>query len=192
MTRSCGTCRFGEATDIANVVGCGNSASQFNGWPMGIDGCCEKWAPKVETTAAPLISLNAEGPWPDVVQFLTGDGTFRPVPPLDGRAYRVCVMPERLADYEELARSGRLYKLYDRQDLHEGQAWVQQAWRIVLGLPPAPSVVDEKDVGRAYRLLARERHPDAGGSHESMVELVAAYEAALRDIGYTPSAEWPG
>ncbi len=35
-------------------------------------------------------------------------------------------------------------------------------------------------VRRAYRRLARSSHPDAGGREEEFVELVSAYEQALR------------
>lgn len=57
-----------------------------------------------------------------------------------------------------------------------------RTWREVLGLDGAgPRTVEQ--VESAYRRLARERHPDAGGSHEAMLELNAAREAALREVG---------
>lgn len=43
----------------------------------------------------------------------------------------------------------------------------------VLGLRPGVSVAQ---VDAAYRTLAKEAHPDAGGSSEAMAELNAAYE----------------
>ena len=57
-----------------------------------------------------------------------------------------------------------------------------RTWREVLGLDGAgPRTVEQ--VEAAYRRLARERHPDAGGSHEAMLELNAAREDALREVG---------
>jgi hypothetical protein len=40
-----------------------------------------------------------------------------------------------------------------------------------------------RDVRRAYRRLALERHPDRGGSHEAFLALQKDYEAALRLVG---------
>ena len=47
-----------------------------------------------------------------------------------------------------------------------------------LGLPPGASLADVK---RAYRLLVKRNHPDAGeGSLERFLEIQAAYEALLQ------------
>jgi hypothetical protein len=53
-----------------------------------------------------------------------------------------------------------------------------RTWREVLGLTGRPSreVIDE-----AYRRCAGRAHPDAGGSHEQMVEVNRAREEALRE-----------
>lgn len=47
---------------------------------------------------------------------------------------------------------------------------------ISIGLTPA-------DVDAAYYRLAKQRHPDAGGTTDAMVELNAARQEALREIG---------
>lgn len=39
------------------------------------------------------------------------------------------------------------------------------------------------DIETAYKMLARTRHPDHGGSHEMMAELNAAVDQARREIG---------
>lgn len=39
------------------------------------------------------------------------------------------------------------------------------------------------DVKRAYKRLAREHHPDAGGSHEAFVKLKQTRDAALKGVG---------
>jgi hypothetical protein len=38
------------------------------------------------------------------------------------------------------------------------------------------------DIKRAYKKLARQRHPDFGGSHEAFIKLNEAYEAAMKII----------
>jgi hypothetical protein len=38
-------------------------------------------------------------------------------------------------------------------------------------------MIEDEIVAAGYRALAKERHPDAGGSHESMAELNRAAEA---------------
>jgi hypothetical protein len=53
-------------------------------------------------------------------------------------------------------------------------------WHEVIGVAAhAPA----DDVHAAYRLLAKERHPDRGGDHEAMVELNDAYERFKRERG---------
>ena len=48
-----------------------------------------------------------------------------------------------------------------------------------LGLPPDASAVD---VGLAFRRLARERHPDRGGSSEEFQEAVEWRDRALAEV----------
>ncbi|MGH8748803.1 MAG: J domain-containing protein [Burkholderiales bacterium] len=57
-------------------------------------------------------------------------------------------------------------------------------WREVLGVPPGPFSADT--VRARLRELAREHHPDVGGSSDRMVEITAAYEAAMRELGGAP------
>lgn len=59
---------------------------------------------------------------------------------------------------------------------------VQRHWREVFGVPKDADV-GAADIEARYRAMARECHPDRGGSHERMVELNAARQAALDDIG---------
>ena len=53
-----------------------------------------------------------------------------------------------------------------------------KGWREILGDPG-----DLKAAMDAYRALSRVAHPDAGGSHERMVELNAAMEQARKELG---------
>ena len=53
-------------------------------------------------------------------------------------------------------------------------------WRQVLGLH---GEVRREDVLRAFREKAKRAHPDAGGDADEMRRLIAAREAALREVG---------
>lgn len=58
----------------------------------------------------------------------------------------------------------------------------RRSWREVLGiLPDTP--VDSDVIRSFYRVAARKAHPDAGGSAETMAELNAARDEALREVG---------
>jgi hypothetical protein len=50
-------------------------------------------------------------------------------------------------------------------------------------MPPELRATAIEIVSRGYRALSRERHPDAGGTHDGMVEVTAAREALDRMIG---------
>lgn len=52
-------------------------------------------------------------------------------------------------------------------------------WRMVLRLKPGATLDDAE---RQYRALAREHHADHGGTHEAMVKLNAAIEAARKEL----------
>jgi DnaJ-class molecular chaperone len=58
-------------------------------------------------------------------------------------------------------------------------------WRRVLGL--SALAVTAEDVEHRYRILAKQRHPDVGGSHEAMCELGEAKAAALAELEKAPS-----
>lgn len=50
-------------------------------------------------------------------------------------------------------------------------------WRVVMNFDHNEPIT-EAQLSRRYRTLAQERHPDRGGSHEQMLQLSAAYQAA--------------
>lgn len=59
-------------------------------------------------------------------------------------------------------------------------------WRLAtlgLTLEPGGSLPLAQVVRRTYRQLARERHPDKGGSEVAFAELQLAYEGVMRSIG---------
>lgn len=57
----------------------------------------------------------------------------------------------------------------------------ERPWQQVLELHREQRITREM-IEAAFRRLARERHPDTGGSDRMMVELNAAREAALREV----------
>lgn len=83
---------------------------------------------------------------------------------------------------------------------HGGGMMVERAFAGFSALPPpgarrpwrevfdfvTSGPITAANVEAAYRRLARERHPDAGGSHDAMSELNAARDEALRELGATP------
>lgn len=56
------------------------------------------------------------------------------------------------------------------------------AWWNVLGVSQDAS---QEEIRSAYRSLAAKHHPDAGGSHEEMQRINAAYEQAKKEKGLT-------
>lgn len=83
----------------------------------------------------------------------------------------------------------RRIERYGVQSLHEAFSGFvalpepgNRPWRQVLELHRADRVT-AADVEAAFRTLARQRHPDHGGSHEMMAELNAAVEQARREVG---------
>ncbi len=60
-------------------------------------------------------------------------------------------------------------------------ASTERPWREVLGFNGTIATRDAIEV--AFRLAARDRHPDGGGSHEAMTELNRAREQALKELG---------
>jgi len=52
-------------------------------------------------------------------------------------------------------------------------------WCETLGVEPNASTAE---VERAYKRLAREHHPDTGGSHEAFIELQGAYKQAIEAV----------
>jgi len=66
------------------------------------------------------------------------------------------------------------------QALPSPDAARKRHWREVLQFNPGP--VTKAQVETAYRIAAREAHPDAGGSSEAFHELQQARDEALREI----------
>lgn len=102
----------------------------------------------------------------------------------------------------EVGSAGEAFALYPRsgwcareslptvqllpQYAHRNSTNRELRWRLAtLGLTSESggSLPLDQDVRRAYRKLARERHPDKGGSEVAFAELQLAYEGVMRSIG---------
>lgn len=60
----------------------------------------------------------------------------------------------------------------------------RREWYDVLGLADVPKRnISKATIENRYRELAKQRHPDAGGTADAMAELNAARAAALKEIG---------
>jgi len=61
----------------------------------------------------------------------------------------------------------------------------EERFRELLGLP-LDRRLSEGEIHRAYKLLAKRAHPDAGGSAEAFLRISAAHEALLRERRMRP------
>jgi preprotein translocase subunit YajC len=77
------------------------------------------------------------------------------------------------------AREAAKEKIKPPRDAIEATA---RPWRQVLQLHREKNVTAER-VDEQYRKLARERHPDSGGSEAMMTELNSARDAAKQELG---------
>jgi curved DNA-binding protein CbpA len=57
--------------------------------------------------------------------------------------------------------------------------------RELLGLPLGRRL-SESEIHRAYKLLAKRTHPDAGGSEEAFLRISAAHEALMKERRMPP------
>lgn len=92
-----------------------------------------------------------------------------------------------VAGIRQIERSGasqlleRAYRGFNALPAEAGmhQGW----WRQVFGID-ADTKVDRALIDNLYRALVRKRHPDYGGTHDEMVLLNRARDAALAEIEY--------
>lgn len=58
-----------------------------------------------------------------------------------------------------------------------------KGWREILKYPPGQMRPTADEIRGRFRMLAKEAHPDTGGSEAAMAELNTARDAALKEIG---------
>ncbi len=66
----------------------------------------------------------------------------------------------------------------------------RRPWREVLGPLPVSAPVGGAWVEEKFRILAKKKHPDKGGSADAMAELNAARAEALADIRENGGSVW--
>ena len=62
---------------------------------------------------------------------------------------------------------------------------MEERCRELLGLPLGCRL-SEREIHRAYKLLAKRAHPDAGGSEEAFLRITAAHDALMRERRVPP------
>lgn len=87
-----------------------------------------------------------------------------------------------VAAHIEATRSIERHGVASLKEMFSGFAAIsaqpgQRAWWAVLGLSASATT---SEINEAYRRLARERHPDQGGTDSAMAELNAARDEAIR------------
>lgn len=91
-----------------------------------------------------------------------------------------------VAAHIEASRAMRRHGVATVEEMFAGFAALpspthERPWRQVLELHREPRITREM-IEISFRRLARERHPDTGGSDRMMAELNAARDAALREV----------
>lgn len=79
--------------------------------------------------------------------------------------------------FEELARANAR-KRHRATHIH---LYIEQEYRELLCLP-VEGKLEEAQIKSAYRRLAKEAHPDVGGSQELFVQITEAYNALLESL----------
>ncbi len=92
-----------------------------------------------------------------------------------------------IAGHVEAIRAQDRYGVGTLEQAFAGYAAIPQKtggadWRAELGFKDGDKPVNQEVVEARYRALARERHPDAGGSHEAMARLNEARTAARKEL----------
>ena len=89
--------------------------------------------------------------------------------------YAIGLTIEALRGIERWGASDMMERAFSGfKALSAGKSWFD----VLRCAPDAP----KEEIERCYRILARQRHPDVGGSEEAMAELNKAREEALKDI----------
>lgn len=97
-----------------------------------------------------------------------------------GADHATCVAARRrLGVMHEVLTALTTPKFGRRQDLPK-MPTMEERSRELLGLPLGCRL-SESEIHRAYKLLAKRAHPDAGGSEEAFLRITAAHDALMRE-----------
>jgi hypothetical protein len=136
---------------------------------------------RVRLDGSPILN-QAAPPDPGVVVFfsLKGKPVAMPCDTYTTIAGNMAAIAEHIKATRMIARYGvatmsEMYAGFAALPAPDGADW----WEVL----KLPRTASRDDIEAAFRTLARERHPDRGGSDHQMAELNAARAKALRDIG---------
>ena len=101
-----------------------------------------------------------------------------------GADHATCVAARRLGVMHEVLAALTTRQFGRRQALPK-MLTMEERSRELLGLPLGCRL-SEGEIHRAYKLLAKRAHPDAGGSEEAFLQITAAHDALMRERRVPP------
>ena len=98
----------------------------------------------------------------------------------DGADHATCVAARRRLAVIREVFTDRTMPQFGRRRAGPQMLTVEERSRELLGLP-FDCRLSEVEIHRAYKLLAKRTHPDAGGSEEAFLRITAAHDALMRE-----------
>jgi hypothetical protein len=102
-----------------------------------------------------------------------------------GADHTTCVAARRRLGVVREVMSALTAPQFGRRSALPKSLTAEERSRELLGLP-LDGRLSEGEIHRAYKLLAKRAHPDAGGSEEAFLRISAAHEALLRERRMPP------
>ena len=103
----------------------------------------------------------------------------------EGADHATCVAARRRLGVIREVLSALTTPQFGRRQTALKMLTMEERSRELLGLP-LDRRLSEVEIHRAYKLLAKRAHPDAGGSEEAFLRISAAHDALLRERRMPP------
>ena len=103
----------------------------------------------------------------------------------EGADHATCVAARRRLGVIREVLSALTTPQFGRRQAAPKMLTMEERSRELLGLPLGRRL-SEAEIHRAYKLLAKRAHPDAGGSEEAFLRISAAHEALMRERRVPP------
>ncbi len=97
----------------------------------------------------------------------------------EGADHATCVAARRRLGVIRDVLAALTAPQFGRRQAASKSLTAEECFRELLGLP-LDGCLSEREIHRAYKLLAKRAHPDAGGSAEAFLRISAAHEALMR------------
>ena len=104
---------------------------------------------------------------------------------LEGADHATCVAARRRLGVIREVVSALTTPQFGRRQAAPKMLTTEERSRKLLGLP-LDRRLSEAEIHRAYKLLAKHAHPDAGGSEEAFLRISAAHDALMRERQLRP------